>query len=66
VLHMIATGGHAIRAGFVHVPYADAQVLDKPGQPSMSVAAMARGIEAAIAAALTHKTDTKISEGRET
>jgi len=66
VLHFIAASGHATRAGFIHVPYADAQVLDKPGQPSMSVAAMARGIEAAVTAALAHKTDTKISEGRET
>ncbi|QJR10002.1 Pyrrolidone-carboxylate peptidase [Usitatibacter rugosus] len=66
VLHFIAASGHATRAGFIHVPYADAQVLDKPGQPSMSVDAMARGIEAAITAALAHKTDTKISEGRET
>jgi len=66
VLHFIAASGHPTRAGFIHVPYAEAQVLDKPGQPSMSVAVMARGIEAAITAALTHKTDTKISEGRET
>lgn len=66
VLHFIAASGHATRAGFIHVPYADAQVLDKPGQPSMSVAAMTRGVEAALGAALATRTDTKISEGRET
>lgn len=53
VLHYIEAGGLATRAGFVHVPYADHQVADKPGVPSMSVATMARGIEAAIAAALS-------------
>jgi pyroglutamyl-peptidase len=66
VLHYLAASGSHARAGFIHVPYAEAQVVDKPGQPSMSVAAMVRGIEAAIAAALEYPSDLKISEGKET
>jgi pyroglutamyl-peptidase len=63
VLHFIAASGHGARAGFIHVPYAEEQVLDKPGTPAMSVATMARGVEAAIAAAATHAVDLKITEG---
>lgn len=66
VLHAIAGQRLATRAGFIHVPYSEAQVVDKPGQPSMSVAAMASGIAAALAAAREHATDLAISEGRET
>ena len=66
VLHYLAASGLAARAGFIHVPYAERQVLDKPGAPSMPVATMARGIEAAIGAALENATDMKVSEGKET
>ncbi len=65
VLHYIAASGLEARAGFIHVPYADSQVVDKAGLPSMSVAAMVRGIEAALVAALENATDLKVSEGRE-
>jgi pyroglutamyl-peptidase len=66
VLHYIAASGLDARAGFIHVPYAEHQVVTKPGQPSMPVATMARGVEAAIVAALEHTHDMKISEGKET
>jgi len=66
VLHYIAERRLATRAGFIHVPYSEAQVVDKPGQPSMGIAAMARGVQATLAAALEHATDLKVSEGRET
>ena len=65
VLHFLAASGAAARAGFIHVPYAEAQVLDKPGMPSMALASMVRGVEAAVVAALEHATDVKIPEGRE-
>ncbi len=65
VLHFLAASGNAARAGFIHVPYAEEQVLDKPGAPAMSVATMARGVEAAIGAALGHATDIRAAEGLE-
>ncbi|QJR14171.1 Pyrrolidone-carboxylate peptidase [Usitatibacter palustris] len=52
VLHYLAASGSTARAGFIHVPYAESQVVDKPGKPSMALPVMARGVEAAIAAAL--------------
>ena len=63
VLHHIAASGLDARAGFIHVPYADAQVNGVDSVPSMAIATMARGIEAAIAAALEHTVDVKITEG---
>lgn len=63
VLHYVAASGGEARAGFIHVPYAERQVLDKPGVPALAVATMARGIEAAIEAAGRHVRDIKVSEG---
>ena len=59
VLHYLAAQGLATRAGFIHVPYAEEQVLDKPGKPAMAIETMARGVQAAIVAAVANKTDVK-------
>ena len=63
VLHFLAARSGATRAGFMHLPYAEAQVLDKPGVPALSLASMARGVEAAIVAACAHREDIKTAEG---
>lgn len=63
VLHYLAASGQRARAGFIHVPYSEAQALDKRDTPGMSVDSMAKGIEAAIAAAHEHPHDIKVSEG---
>ena len=63
VLHFLAASGTRARAGFIHVPYAEAQVLDKPGAPALSIATMVRGVEAAIEAAIRNTTDLKAAEG---
>lgn len=65
VLHYLAASGLTARAGFIHVPYAEAQVLDKPGVPAMAIATMARGLEVAIVAALENAVDIKTPEGSE-
>ncbi|HUP98164.1 MAG TPA: pyroglutamyl-peptidase I [Usitatibacter sp.] len=57
-------GEGRVRAGFIHVPYAEQQVLDKPGVASMAIETMAKAVEAAIAAAATVEQDARISEGR--
>ena len=64
VLHFLAASGRGARAGFIHVPFAEEQVLDKPGVPALAVATMVRGVEAAIAAAILHAEDIRVSEGR--
>ena len=52
VLHLASAAASGMRAGFIHVPYSPEQVVDKPPVASMSIEAMARAVEAAIAAAL--------------
>lgn len=63
VLHFLAASGSEARAGFVHVPYAEEQVLDKAGTAALSLATMARGVEAAIVAARGHAVDIRQAEG---
>jgi pyroglutamyl-peptidase len=64
VLHFIAASGKGARAGFIHVPYAEDQVLDKPGAPAMALATMVKGVEAAIAAAQVTARDVKLAAGK--
>ena len=53
VLHMAATKYPGLIAGFIHVPYADEQVLDKPeGTASMSLQNIAKALEAVIETSL--------------
>ncbi len=59
VLHFLAASGRDARAGFIHVPYSEEQVLGKRGVASMSLATMVRGVEAAITAATAHARDAR-------
>jgi pyroglutamyl-peptidase len=63
VLHYLAESGHRARAGFIHVPYSEEQVLDKPSTPSMSIATMVKGVRAGIMAAHEHHHDIRVGEG---
>ncbi len=63
VLHFIAASGRKTRAGFIHVPYAEEQALDKRDAPAMAIETMTRGIAAAIEAAVQHHTDIVSAEG---
>lgn len=65
LMHSISKEYSSVRGGFLHVPYAEAQVVDKPHMPSMSLAAMAKGITSAIAAALKTHEDLAINAGQE-
>jgi pyroglutamyl-peptidase len=72
VLHHLSTltptlsqgrGRPSVRAGFIHVPYSEAQVVDKPAIAGMAIATMVRGVEVAIAAAAEHTEDLKVEGG---
>lgn len=63
VLHHIAASEMDTRAGFIHVPYLESQVLDKADTPSMSLELMITGAKAAIMAAIRHKKDVKLVGG---
>ncbi len=51
------------RGGFIHVPYATAQVVNKPGTASMSITDITASLEEAIKAAVEHATDIKAIGG---
>ncbi len=56
-----------IRAGFVHVPFATQQVINKPnGTPSMSLPDIAKCLETIVATCVTTEADTVAAEAGET
>ena len=57
ILYYIQKEFPGVRGGFIHVPYATAQVVDKPQTPSMSLAAIAASLEAAVDAAVSCEKD---------
>ena len=48
VLHYIKKNTLPIKAGFIHVPYIPDQTLDKKDKPSLPLAEIVRGLEAAL------------------
>lgn len=64
VLHLLATRYFGVRGGFMHVPFAPQQVVDRPA-PAMSVADIARGITAAVEAIAAHGEDMHTAEGKD-
>lgn len=64
VLYMAATKYPNIRAGFIHVPFAAEQVVDKAnGVASMSLEMIAKSLEYAIEAVVQNKTDISEAMG---
>ena len=59
VLHHIAVKQYPIRAGFMHVPFLDSQVVGRNDVPSMTQLTMIEGTKAAILAAIRHREDIK-------
>ena len=58
VLHMAATKYPGMRAGFIHVPFADEQAVSKPvSTPSASLQTIAKALEYAIDAIVNNDTD---------
>ncbi|WP_328419149.1 pyroglutamyl-peptidase I [Streptomyces sp. NBC_00443] len=60
--HLIATRFPSVRGGFVHVPWAPEQVLDR-AEPSLPVSTMAGGLRALLLAAARTTTDIRVAEG---
>lgn len=52
-----------LKTGFIHVPFAPSQVVDKPGKPSMSIELMVKGLTAAIKVCLNYDTDVATVHG---
>ncbi len=65
LMHLAATRFHGLRAGFIHVPCLPAQAVGRPELSSMSDMDTARGLVAAIIAAVTVEQDLAETGGRE-
>ena len=52
-----------VRGGFIHVPYAVSQVVNKPATPSMAIAGITAALEAAVKAAVEYEQDIKVIGG---
>jgi len=63
ILYYIQKEFPHVRGGFIHVPFAASQVVEKPNTPSMAIADITAALEAAIQAAVEHKDDLKIIGG---
>ena len=63
VLHHLATHQLSTRAGFMHVPFLESQIIDRADTASLSLANMIEGTKAAIMAAIKNRTDIKTVGG---
>lgn len=55
----------AVRGGFIHIPYSDAQAACHPGQPGLPLETMIDGVRIAVEAALSHASDVTLAAGAE-
>ncbi len=63
LLHLIHTCYPTMKGGFIHVPYAPEQVIDKPNTPSMALSTITQGLQAAICAAVEYDEDIEVIGG---
>lgn len=63
LMNLIDTKYPNIRGGFVHVPFATEQALDKPNSPSLSIDQIATALTAGIEAVVDNKEDIKTIGG---
>lgn len=64
LLYLINKKYHSLKGGFIHVPYAIEQVVDKPNNiASMPIQTIAKGLEYAIEAIVENEKDIKDAMG---
>lgn len=64
VLHYLKSEQKQTRAGFIHVPYATDQIINKSGMPSLSIEQITKGLELAIKAVIKNEKDLQIIGGK--
>lgn len=64
VLYTLAKKYPGVRGGFMHVPFIPEQVVNRANTPSMALADIVKGIEAAITAIAENDKDISTAEGR--
>ncbi len=61
--HIAAVERPGLRAGFLHLPWLPEQAITRPGEASMALADMVRGLRAALAALRDTTADLAVAEG---
>lgn len=63
-MHLVATDRPGMRAGFVHVPYAHGQVVDRPGAtPSLSLESITDALAVVVGTTLATRADLAVAAG---
>lgn len=57
LMHYLQQEGNIRRGGFIHIPYLPAQAAKLPGQPSMSLEIVTKGLRRIVEVAVTTKED---------
>jgi pyroglutamyl-peptidase len=57
LMNYIDKSGKDIRGGFIHIPFIPEQIVRNPGQPSMSLELIVKGLELSIEAAVLNEKD---------
>ncbi len=63
LMYLIDTKYPNIRGGFVHVPFATQQVVDKPTSPSLSLNEIAKGLSVLVETSIHNVEDIKAVGG---
>lgn len=63
LLNLIDTKYQGVKGGFIHVPFSEEQVIEKPTMPSMNLQTIAKALEIAVKIACEVNVDVKRSEG---
>lgn len=63
LMYLIDTKYPNIRGGFVHVPFATEQVVDKPTSPSLSLEEISKGLTVLVSTSIKNVEDIKVVGG---
>lgn len=63
LLYLIDKEFPDIRGGFIHVPFATEQVIDRPNAPSLTLEQIAEGLRLSVVAILENEEDHKVVGG---
>ncbi len=63
LMNYLDTSGKNIRGGFIHIPFLPEQIVRNPGQPSMSLDLIVKGLELSIEAAILNEKDLTVVGG---
>jgi pyroglutamyl-peptidase len=65
LMHLVATHRPGLRGGFIHIPLLPEQAVRHPGQPSMAVETIVRGLDVLVRTAAVVERDITVAEGKE-